>query len=69
MSFMREIYGLTHKIEITISGVYQSGERKHANICLYGDGNLDHMIEAFKMALIAGGFSLETAKKLDEIDV
>ena len=69
MSFMSEIDDLTHKVDITISGVYPSGEKKHANICLYGDGNLDHMIEAFKMALIAGGFSLETAKKLDEIDV
>lgn len=59
----------THKIEITISGNYQHGSKQHAMVSLSGDGGLDHMIEAFKAALVAAGFSMDTAKKLDEIDV
>lgn len=59
---------LTHKIEITISGNYQHGSKQHASVSISGDGGLDHMIEAFKAALIAAGFSMDTAKKLDELD-
>lgn len=59
----------THKIEITISGNYPHGSKQHAMVSLSGDGGLDHMIEAFKAALVAAGFSMDTAKKLDEIDV
>lgn len=59
---------LTHTIEITITGNYPHGGKQHASVSLSGDGGLDHMIEAFKASLIAGGFSMETAKKLDELD-
>ena len=60
---------LTHKVEITISGNYPHGNKQHAMVSLSGNGGLDHMIEAFKAALIAAGFSIGTAKKLDELDV
>jgi len=59
---------MTHKIEITITGNYPHGSKQHASISISGDGGLDHMIESFKAALIAAGFSMETAKKLDELD-
>lgn len=59
---------LTHKVEITISGNYPHGARQHASVSVSGDGGLDHMIEAFKAALIAAGFAMDTAKKLDELD-
>ena len=59
---------LTHKVEITITGNYPHGSKQHAHVAISGDGSLDHMIEAFKTALIAAGFALYTAKKLDELD-
>jgi hypothetical protein len=52
---------LTHKVEITISGNYPHGTKQHSSVSISGDGGLDHMIEAFKAALIAAGFSIDTA--------
>ena len=62
------MYEPTHKVDITISGNYTHGTRQHASVSIIGDGGLYHMIEAFKAALIAAGFSTDTAKKLDELD-
>lgn len=59
---------LTHSIEITIAGNYQHGQKQHVKVQMSGDGGLDHMLEAFKAALVAAGFSLETAASLDRID-
>lgn len=59
---------LTHKIDIMISGNYPHGNKQHSMVSVSGDGGLKHMIEAFKAALVAAGFSLETAKKLDRLD-
>lgn len=58
----------THKVEITISGKYPHGSKQHASVSICGDGGLDHMIEAFKAALVAAGFAMDTVKKLDELD-
>lgn len=60
---------LTHKVEITITGNYPLGGKRHVSVSISGDGSLDHMFEAFKSTLVAAGFSLDIAKKLDEIDV
>ena len=60
---------LTHNIEITITGIYTHGVTQHASVSISGDGGLSHMFEAFKAALVAAGFAMDTAKKLDEIDV
>lgn len=59
---------LTHSIEITITGNYPHGQTQHAKVQMAGDGGLDHMIEAFKAALVAAGFSLGTAASLDRIE-
>lgn len=59
---------LTHKIEITIIGNYPHGSKQQAMVSLSGDGGLDHMIDAFKAALIVAGFAVEIANKLDELD-
>lgn len=59
---------LTHKVEISITGNYPHGSKQQASVSICGDGGLDHMIEAFKAALIVAGFSMDTAKKLDELD-
>lgn len=55
---------LTHKVEITISG---NNPLQHATVSIDGDGGIEHMIEAFKAALVAAGFAIDTAKKLDEM--
>lgn len=59
----------SHEVAIRISGKYPAGTKQHAMIVLAGDGGLEHMIEAFKTALLAAGFSMDTVKKLDELDV
>lgn len=60
---------LTHIIDIKITGNFPRGGKQHAMVSLSGDGSLDHIIEAFKIALVAAGFSMDTAKKLDEINI
>lgn len=55
----------THKVEITVSGNYTHGQKQHAMVSIGGNGDLNHMIESFKAALIAAGFAMDTAAKLD----
>jgi len=55
----------THKVEITVSGNYTHGPKQHAMVSISGNGDLNHMIESFKAALIEAGFALDTAAKLD----
>lgn len=59
---------LTHVVEITVIGNYPNGQKQQAKVSISGDGDLDHMIEAFKAALVAAGFSTDIAKKLDLVD-
>lgn len=60
---------LTHEVTITITGNYPHGKKQHAQVVVAGNGDLDHMIEVFKAALIAAGFSMDTAKKLDDLEM
>ena len=60
--------GLTHTVTVTIIGNYPHGHKMRAEVRISGNGDLDHMFEAFKAALVAAGFSTETAGKLDGID-
>lgn len=60
---------MTHTIDIIISNNYPHEIKQRAMVSLSGDGSLDHIIEAFKIALVAAGFSMDTAKKLDEINI
>ena len=59
---------LTHTVTITVTGKYPHGSREHCSVTLAGDGDLHHMIEAFKASLVAAGFSMETAAKLDALE-
>lgn len=59
-----EMDKMAHSIEITITGNYPHGQKQHAKVAIAGDGGLDHMIESFKAALVAAGFSLETAASI-----
>ena len=64
---MSDMDYLTHKVEITITGNYPHGSKQHATVSIAGDGGIEHMLEAFRAALVAAGFALETAKKIGEI--
>ncbi len=55
---------LTHNIEIIISGNYQNGPKHHATISISGSGDCDHMLEAFRAALIASGYPIDEVKNL-----
>lgn len=55
---------LTHTIEITIHGNYPHGVKQHSSVSISGDGGIDHMIDAFKAALIAAGFTAKTAQRI-----
>ena len=57
----------THKITFAIVGKYPHGATQEATVSISGNGDLDHMVEAFKTALVACGYALDTAAKLDDI--
>lgn len=60
---------LTHTVTIEVRGKYPHGAgMQHASVTLAGSGNLDHMLDAFKAALVAAGFSTETAARLDVVE-
>lgn len=59
---------LTHTITITISGNYPQGTKQHASVSIIGTGDLEHMLDAFKTALVAAGFSANTATKLGLVE-
>lgn len=55
---------LTHKIEITITGNYPHGQKQHATVSVSGDGSIEHMLDTFRAAMVAGGYSTEMAQRL-----
>lgn len=59
----------THVVEITISAAYPHGGKERASVSISGDGGLEHMMEAFKTALVAAGFSMALAAKIDDLDI
>lgn len=60
---------LTHVISITITGRYPHGrEHEQAHVRMAGTCDTDHFIEVFKAAMVAAGFSTQTAAKLDEVE-
>ena len=59
---------LTHTITITISGNYPHGNKQHASVSMGGDGGIEHMLDAYRAALVAAGFSVELAKRLELSD-
>lgn len=56
---------LTHTIEMMINGPH---EKQRTHVSTSGDGGLAHMLEVFKAALIASGFTLDTVRKFEELD-
>jgi len=58
----------THTVKIEVVGMYQHGAKTHASVSVTGDGSIDHMIDTFRAALVAAGFSSDTASRLDLIE-
>jgi hypothetical protein len=58
----------THTVKIEVIGMYPDGERHHASVSVSGDGGIDHMIDTFAAALVAAGFSADTASRLGLIE-
>ena len=59
----------THRITVTVVGRYMHGkEAEHASVTVAGDGSLDHAIDTFRAALVAMGFSPETATRLTVLE-
>lgn len=55
---------LTHTVTVSIIGRYPHGERQHAEVMVAGSGDLAHMLDTFRAALVAAGFTAETASCL-----
>lgn len=58
----------THVVTITIDAKYVHGSNQHISLQIGGDGGIEHMIEVFKVTLLAAGFGLETVKRMEEWD-
>jgi hypothetical protein len=56
--------GPSHIITVTVRGNYPHGSAEHAQVSVAGDGDVAHFLHAFQAALIAGGFSADTAGSL-----
>lgn len=55
---------LTHKVVIEVYADYPSGEKMQSIVGVYGDGGIDHMLDAFRASLVASSFSADTASRL-----
>jgi hypothetical protein len=58
----------THTVKIEVVGMYQHGEKQHASVSVAGNGSIDHMLDTFAAALVAAGFSADTASRLGLIE-
>ena len=54
----------SHKVTITVQGRYPHGGNQFAEVSIGGDGGLEHMLDAFRAALVAAGFAAQTAQAL-----
>ena len=62
-------YYNTHSITIQIVERYPHGKQaEQAAVTLHGDGGLEWYVDAFRTALVAAGFAMDTAKRLDVSD-
>jgi hypothetical protein len=54
----------SHTVRIEVIGNYQHGGRELASVVVGGDGGLDHLLMAFKAALLAAGYSESTVGRI-----
>jgi hypothetical protein len=54
----------SHTVRIEVIGDYQHGGKQLASVSVGGDGGLDHLLTAFKAALLAVGYCEATVGKI-----
>lgn len=54
----------THTVTIAVAHKSTHTGQGSASVTITGDGSLDHMLDAFQAALVAAGFSADTAGRL-----
>lgn len=59
----------SHTVTVTIKSNYRHGSNQGSSLTLEGDGGIEFFFDVFKLTLLAAGFALDTAKKLDELDI
>lgn len=56
----------SHCVRVLYEAQYPHATGKHtAEVLARGDGTLQHWVKTFQAALVAAGFALETAKRLE----
>jgi hypothetical protein len=58
----------SHTVHVLVCGSYPHGQQQHVSLEISGDGGLDHMLDTFRAALVAAGFSTEVASRLDILE-
>ena len=59
---------MTTIITIKIGTDTTHAGKTHSEISIFGDGSIDHMLDAFRCALVSAGFACETAARLQVVD-
>lgn len=58
----------SHAIKIDVSARYPHGGTESAVVSVQGFGDETHFLTVFRAALVAAGFSSETANRLDFVE-
>lgn len=58
----------THRLEIAVLGLFpKNTEVEQTKLTMAGDGSIEFFLDAFRAALVAHGFTPQTAQRLDLI--
>ena len=58
----------SHTVQIIVRHRYGARESVAADLLVAGDGSIDHMVDSFQAALVAAGFSTDTAGRLSLVE-
>ncbi len=58
----------SHTVQIIVRHRYGAREVVAADLLVAGDGSIDHMVDSFQAALVAAGFSTDTAGRLNLVE-
>lgn len=59
----------SHILTIEASGHYIHGDPvQRVRITAHGDGGIEHWLDTFKAALVAAGYAMDTAKRVQLVE-
>jgi hypothetical protein len=62
---MSDQYLPTHSVTVIVKARYpHNREHQQASVTVDGDGDIEHMLDTFRAALVAAGFSATQADRL-----